>query len=705
MRRILVAGKGSYIGTRIGTFCRENGMPCDVCELDVRGNGWRGADLTGYDSVVLVAGIAHRRETEENAHLYYEVNRDLAYDVARASKAAGVPHFVMLSTMSVYGMDEGVITPETEPDPRTHYGRSKREGERLVGSLADGSFSVAVLRPPMVYGPGCKGNFNALVTFAQRSPVFPLVDNRRSAIYVDNLCAFILLCVANRLEGVFFPQDEEFMNTSEAVSALAKDRERRLRLSRALGASIAICRPAAQRLRKAFGSLVYVGTERYEYSYCVVTPEEALRRSSARRTHEPSKSDRPRVTLVAGYYPPEQSADTRLNDDLSRCLSENDFDVTVVVPFPIRNVERRQWEKYLEERIEQVSPTLRVIRVGGPSEYHQGILRRGIDFAVKSMSLYREAKSVDTDVYLVVSTPPFLAYVAAMLAGRHPVVFKLQDVFPDSLMSLNGASGYNPLIAILKVLERWVYGRVSTIAVPSADVMATVLSRNASKDKAKVIHDWVDPTKCYPVDRSENHLFDDFGLDREGFYVCYAGNIGQLQNLETVVDAAAILQEECPPIRIVLIGDGSRSDAVRKRIRHLGLSNVKCYPMQPTGDIAAVYSLGDVGLVSLLPGITKIAFPSKTWDILAAGRAVVCTAEEDSQLATFMRDEGCGVVVNPNDPSSLAAALMRLYLDRDETRRMGDRGRQLMLEQFSMKHAIDAYSFAINTSIAGKRDN
>ena len=280
MKRVLVAGKGSYIGQSLIRFAQENDLGCEITELDVQNPSWKDADFSGFESVVLVAGIAHQKETDVNRHLYYEVNRDLAYEIARTSKAAGIHHFVMLSTMSVYGVDEGVITPETEPCPSTSYGKSKLQGEELVASLSDETFGVAILRPPMVYGPNCKGNFNSLVKLAMSLPVFPKVENKRSAIYIDNLCSFIIMCVSEGLTGLYFPQDDRYLNTSHAASVIAEAVGRRSRQSTLLGMAVIASKSVLRIARKAFGTLIYSETENFGFSYCTVEQNTALRRSA-----------------------------------------------------------------------------------------------------------------------------------------------------------------------------------------------------------------------------------------------------------------------------------------------------------------------------------------------------------------------------------------------------------------------------------------
>lgn len=280
MKHVLIAGKGSYIGQSLVRFVEENNLPCEMVELDVQDSSWHNFDFSGYNSVVLVAGIAHQKETDENRGLYYEVNRDLAYEIAKTSKAAGVPHLVMLSTMSVYGLDEGVITPDTLPAPKNAYGESKLEGEQLIHSLEDDHFKAAILRPPMVYGPGCKGNFNSLARLALTLPVFPLVENRRSMVYIDNLCAFIMMCVADQLNGTLFPQDDEYMNTSEMARLIAEANGKKLRLSACLGVPTNLLTGFIGKARKAFGTLIYKETECHSFSYCTVKQKDGVLRSA-----------------------------------------------------------------------------------------------------------------------------------------------------------------------------------------------------------------------------------------------------------------------------------------------------------------------------------------------------------------------------------------------------------------------------------------
>lgn len=279
MKKILISGAGSYIGISLEQFLAQWPDAYQVDTLDVIGDGWKSADITGYDAVFHVAGIAHQKETAENSHLYFEVNRDLAVAMAQKAKAADIPHFIFMSTMSVYGMESGVITPATTPQPRNSYGQSKWEAEEAMRSLVCDTFRVAVLRPPMVYGKNCRGNFQTMKKLVEKSPVFPAVNNRRSMISITNLCSFVRLAVDEQLSGVFFPQNSVPVNTTEMARIMARSLGRRVWFSRLAGVGVQLLSAVYPTARKAFSSLTYEGCEQHGFCYCVEDFDTSVRRS------------------------------------------------------------------------------------------------------------------------------------------------------------------------------------------------------------------------------------------------------------------------------------------------------------------------------------------------------------------------------------------------------------------------------------------
>lgn len=279
MKKILITGANSYIGISFENYMKQWADDYQIDTVDMIDGTWREKDFSPYDVVFHVAGIAHKKETKENAPLYYKVNRDLVIETAKKAKADGVKQFVFLSSMSVYGMETGVVTKETAPTPKTHYGISKLEAEQGIATLASDNFAICTLRPPMVYGKGCKGNFQTVCKLVKKSPVFPKVNNERSMIYIDNLCAFVKLCVDRSLQGLYFPQNNGYVKTSDMAKVIAETTQKKLWISGLVGVGVCAMRPFVGMVKKAFGSLIYRDTEDFGYEYCVVDNTESFRLS------------------------------------------------------------------------------------------------------------------------------------------------------------------------------------------------------------------------------------------------------------------------------------------------------------------------------------------------------------------------------------------------------------------------------------------
>ena len=227
MINILITGANSYIGDNLAKWLKNKPNEYAVDVLDVKDSGWQNHDFSKYHVVVNVAGIAHIKETEKNKDLYYKVNRDLAYDIAKKTKNEGVKQFIFLSSMSVYGLDEGIIERDTVLCPKSNYGKSKFEAEQLISNLADEKFAIAIIRPPMVYGNGCKGNYIRLSNFARKVVFFPNLYNKRSMIYIDNLTECIRLLIDGFKNGIFRPQNSEYVNTYNLVCKIRESHNKK----------------------------------------------------------------------------------------------------------------------------------------------------------------------------------------------------------------------------------------------------------------------------------------------------------------------------------------------------------------------------------------------------------------------------------------------------------------------------------------------
>ncbi len=276
MKKILITGKGSYIGTSFEKYV-ENYSGFVVNTVETKNGDWKSCDFSGYDVVFHTAGLAHIKETKENSSLYFEVNRDLAFSIAQKAKSQGVRQFVFLSSMSVYSQTSGVITEKSETSPKTSYGKSKIEAEKLIEKLSDDDFFVTILRPPMVYGENCKGNYVTLVKLAKLCPFFPDVSNQKSLIHIDNLCEFVKLVIKNRDKGLFLPQNKEYVKTSEMVKLIGEANGKNVKLTKIFNVFVKMLSPFSGQLSKAFSSLVYdKKLSNYKENYQVVSFEESI---------------------------------------------------------------------------------------------------------------------------------------------------------------------------------------------------------------------------------------------------------------------------------------------------------------------------------------------------------------------------------------------------------------------------------------------
>lgn len=286
MKKILITGANSFIGTSVETYLREN-FPGEyvVDTVDMIDGSWREKNFSGYDSVFHVAGIAHSdsgKISDDKAKLYYAVNTELTVETAKKAKAEGVKQFIFMSSAIVYGESapigkNRVITKDTPTSPQNCYGDSKVQAENGIRPLNDETFKVVILRPPMIYGKGSKGNYPLLAKLALKTPVFPDVKNQRSMLYVGNLCEFVRLMVENEECGTFWPQNAEYSNTGEMVKMIAAAHGKKLTLMKGFGWALKLMSYLTGLVNKAFGSLCYEKElSEYKENYRIKSLEDSI---------------------------------------------------------------------------------------------------------------------------------------------------------------------------------------------------------------------------------------------------------------------------------------------------------------------------------------------------------------------------------------------------------------------------------------------
>jgi len=262
MKKILITGANSYIGTSLEKLLEKYSNKYSIDTVDTKDDSWKEKDFSQYDVIFHVAGIAHVSSNPSMKSLYNKVNRDLPVETAKKAKKAGVKQFIFMSSIIVYGDSsnengERIIDKNTTPSPSNFYGNSKLQAEENLKPLESDDFKIVILRPPMIYGKGSKGNYPKLAKLAQRLPVFPDIDNQRSMLHIDNLCEFIRRMIENEESGIFFPQNSEYVKTSEMVELIAKAHGKRITLIKGFNPLLRLVGLKVAIFSKVFGNLVY----------------------------------------------------------------------------------------------------------------------------------------------------------------------------------------------------------------------------------------------------------------------------------------------------------------------------------------------------------------------------------------------------------------------------------------------------------------
>lgn len=293
MKRVLITGANSYIGTSFEKYAREHyDSEFSIDTIDMIDGKWRNNEFSSYDVVFHVAGIAHAdvgNVSNEIKEKYYAINTELAIETAQKAKADGVKQFVFMSSAIVYGDSAPYgkakrITVDTIPQPANFYGDSKWRADKGVRELEGDMFTVTVLRPPMIYGKNSKGNYPTLAKMAKKLPVFPNIQNERSMLYIDNLCEFLCQIIIREKGGIFWPQNAEYTRTSELVKIIGEVCGHTVRLSKEWNwivkfASLIPGR-ASNLANKAFGNMSYdQSMSQYDFEYQVVDFRKSIERT------------------------------------------------------------------------------------------------------------------------------------------------------------------------------------------------------------------------------------------------------------------------------------------------------------------------------------------------------------------------------------------------------------------------------------------
>jgi nucleoside-diphosphate-sugar epimerase len=255
--KIVLTGKNSFIGK---SFIDEYSKKYQIDESCTLANKIEDIKFDSVDVVIHLAAIVHQ-DKRIGEDIYFKINSDLAYSVAKKAKESGVSQFIFFSTVKVFGENttkDEEWNENSECKPCDPYGRSKFDAEQRISSLNDETFSVSIIRPSVVYGPGVKGNIFKMIEIIEKVPILPFgnINNNRSMVYIKNLIALMAAIIDKRARGTFIACDSKIISTSQFVRILANiSNKKRLIIPIPTFSQTIIKLISNQKYNKVFGSL------------------------------------------------------------------------------------------------------------------------------------------------------------------------------------------------------------------------------------------------------------------------------------------------------------------------------------------------------------------------------------------------------------------------------------------------------------------
>lgn len=398
-----------------------------------------------------------------------------------------------------------------------------------------------------------------------------------------------------------------------------------------------------------------------------------------------------KMLRLSPYYAPERISSTHLTDDLEMAYANAGFLTEIYVPTPTRGISKEEWETYRKIKYEEkYDGSLHVHRFSMFREGHNPIGRAIRYMLVNLIQYHKGIRAKDITLITGGSTPPtqgvLCSLVAKKLSKKYkrpvPFVFNLQDMFPESLASTGLAKKGSLLYRIGEKISDFTYRNATEIMVISHNMKNALIAKGVPAEKITVIYNWIDTESTIPVKREDNPLFDELGLDRNQFYITYAGNLGNSQNVDILIDCANALKDK-EDIHFVVFGGGSEKDKFEKKITESGLSNIRLLPLQPMERVSQVYSLGNASFVTCKKGVGVGAFPSKAVTIMATGTPIIASFDLDSDLCKILEENKAGLCAEAEDVLGAIEAILTLYNNRALQQMYGNNARRLACDHFS----------------------
>lgn len=407
-----------------------------------------------------------------------------------------------------------------------------------------------------------------------------------------------------------------------------------------------------------------------------------------------------KIVFMRGYFYPETAASNLMCLDLIKKLSKEGFSVIVYCPVPTRGVDDNLREKYKKKKKEEIFPNVTVIRYWLPKEKKQVVLRV-FRYLLQNVRQLLFGLTHSYDALFMYSTPPTNGIVGGIISKvkKIPFYYYLHDIFPDSLLQSGMTKSNSVIMKMGRKIEQFTYKNAKIIFVISNNMIKNIIRKGVDSAKIQLVYNWVNVENICHISRKENCLMDKYNIPKEKFIITYAGNIGEAQSVETLIEAAKILQSD-ENIYFVIIGNGAREKVCRKNAE--GLKNVTFLPMQDPKMISEVYSLGDISTVLCRKGVGSSGMPSKIGSIMAAETPLLAAFDKDSDLCEIINKYKIGICVEPECPEKLADAIKVLKNSNELRNSYIINATKFLTENMTDKVCTSKISNLLKCSIAKK---
>ena len=399
-----------------------------------------------------------------------------------------------------------------------------------------------------------------------------------------------------------------------------------------------------------------------------------------------------KLLLLPPYFTPEKQSSAMLDHQRYEAFANAGVEMSLFAPTPTRGISNEVREIYRNRKHELMyNNRMSVTRYPLIREGKNPIGRAIRYFLGFAKQFFIGIRQTDVDCIFLVSTPPIQGVLGGLLKKRlkAPFIYNIQDIFPDSLVGSGLAKRNGLLWKIGCKIEKFTYHHADKIIVISEDFKRNLLAKGVPEHKIEVVYNWVDQNAIVPIPKNENPLYDEFGINREKFNVVYAGNLGNAQNIDVIIDAAKIMIEN-KNVEFLIFGSGGLKDKYVEKIKHDNIDNVRFFPLQPIERVSQVYGLGDVCVVSCKPGLGGAAMPSKILSIMSAGRAVVASFDE-GELTYILDKYKCGQHAPAGDVNAFVKVLRTISDNHEKCEEMGRNARNLILERFTREYGTQRY--------------